>query len=82
MIIPHTTITYSETQAPPQKEIPVCTIKHFPYMIDHCISWALDIFHYHFTVVTNALDKVCNTDTYITTFNNMSNINNKYFNIN
>lgn len=78
VIIPHTTITYSETQDPPQKEIPVCTIKHFPYMIDHCISWALDIFHYHFTVVTNALDKVCNTDTYITTFNNMSNINNKY----
>lgn len=78
VIIPHKTITYSETHDPPQKEIPVCTIKHFPYTIDHCISWALDIFHYHFTIVMDTLDKVCNTDTYTTTFDNMSNINNKY----
>ena len=78
VIIPHKTITYSETQDPPQKEIPVCTIKHFPYTIDHCISWALDIFHYHFTISMGTVQKVCNTDNFIASFDHVSNINNKY----
>ena len=55
VIIPHQTITYSETQDPPQKTIPVCTIKNFPYTIDHCISWGLELFEFHFTIVMNSL---------------------------
>ena len=79
IIIPHKTITYSETQDPPQKEIPVCTIKNFPYSIDHCISWALELFNYHFNIVIHSLDKLCNQ--YILfneSIDNISNINNKY----
>lgn len=43
-ILPDQTETYSDSVDPPEKEIPVCTIKTFPYLIDHCIEWALEIF--------------------------------------
>lgn len=45
MIIPKKTKTYSETQDPPEKSIPMCTIKNFPYKIEHCIEWSMEIFH-------------------------------------
>ena len=49
VIIPNKTATYSEIKDPPEKNIPMCTIRNFPNTIDHCVEWALSIF-----------DKICN----------------------
>ena len=48
VILPHITKTYSETHDPVDKNIPVCTVKHFPFKIEHCIEWALEKFNEYF----------------------------------
>lgn len=44
VVIPYVTETYSQSSDPPEKEFAVCTLKHFPYLIEHCIQWARDMF--------------------------------------
>lgn len=46
MICPDRTETYMDSQDPPEKEIPVCTIKSFPYHIEHCVQWAREMLEY------------------------------------
>ena len=44
-VIPFLTETYSDSSDPPDEDsFPVCTIKHFPNMIQHTIPWARDNF--------------------------------------
>jgi ubiquitin-activating enzyme E1 len=43
-IIPHMTQTYGSTNDPAEQSIPLCTLKSFPYMIEHTIQWARDLF--------------------------------------
>ena len=38
VVIPHLTESYSSSQDPPEKSIPVCTLKNFPYEIEHTIQ--------------------------------------------
>jgi len=42
MIIPHKTQCYSDSQDPPEESIPMCTLRHFPNQIEHCIEWGRD----------------------------------------
>lgn len=44
IIIPHATISYTDIQDPPEESIPLCTLKNFPYQIEHTIQWARDYF--------------------------------------
>jgi ubiquitin-activating enzyme E1 len=44
VIIPHSTISYSDIIDPPEESIPLCTLKNFPYQIEHTIQWARDYF--------------------------------------
>lgn len=44
VVIPHVTESYSSSQDPPEKSIPVCTLKNFPNAIEHTIQWARDLF--------------------------------------
>ena len=44
IIVPHLTESYSSTQDPPEKSIPICTVKNFPHQIEHTIQWARDKF--------------------------------------
>lgn len=44
IVVPHLTETYGQSRDPPEKEIPMCTLKNFPYLIEHCIQWARDLF--------------------------------------
>lgn len=37
VIIPHMTESYGSTQDKAEEQIPVCTLKNFPYEISHCI---------------------------------------------
>ena len=44
VIIPNLTESYGSSQDPPEKSIPVCTIKNFPNSIEHTIQWAREEF--------------------------------------
>lgn len=44
VVIPNITESYGSTQDPPEKTIPVCTIKNFPNSIEHTIQWAREEF--------------------------------------
>merc|ERR1719422_2934256 len=44
VVIPHVTESYSSSQDPPEKSIPVCTVKNFPNAIEHTLQWARDQF--------------------------------------
>jgi molybdopterin/thiamine biosynthesis adenylyltransferase len=44
IVIPHVTESYSSTSDPPESEIPLCTIKSFPYKAEHCVAWAKSLF--------------------------------------
>jgi len=44
VVVPHLTESYSSSQDPPEKSIPVCTLKNFPNQIEHTIQWAKEQF--------------------------------------
>ncbi|XP_006004027.1 ubiquitin-like modifier-activating enzyme 1 [Latimeria chalumnae] len=44
VIIPFLTESYSSSQDPPEKSIPICTLKNFPNAIEHTLQWARDEF--------------------------------------
>lgn len=50
-VIPFVTVSYSSTFDPPEKSIPLCTLKNFPNSIDHTIQWARDAFEEQFAAV-------------------------------
>ena len=49
VVIPHVTESYSSSQDPPEKSIPICTLKNFPNAIEHTLQWARDTFAGEFT---------------------------------
>ncbi|BHF65867.1 E1 ubiquitin-activating protein [Sparganum proliferum] len=56
VVIPHLTESYSSSQDPPEKSIPMCTLKHFPYQIEHTLQWARDTFEGLFSQQSQAMD--------------------------
>ncbi|KEG09550.1 ubiquitin-activating enzyme e1 [Trypanosoma grayi] len=48
-VIPYCTESYSSSYDPPEKAIPLCTLKNFPSAIEHTIQWARDNFQALFT---------------------------------
>lgn len=44
MVVPYLTESYSSSQDPPEKSIPICTLKNFPNAIEHTLQWARDEF--------------------------------------
>lgn len=44
VVYPHLTESYSSSQDPPEKSIPICTLKNFPNQIEHTLQWARDGF--------------------------------------
>jgi len=49
VVIPKVTESYSSSQDPPEKSIPICTLKNFPNAIEHTLQWARDLFEGQFT---------------------------------
>lgn len=49
VVIPNLTESYSSSQDPPEKSIPICTLKNFPNKIEHTLQWARDQFEGVFT---------------------------------
>ncbi len=48
VVIPHESESYGSSTDPPEPDIPVCTLKNFPYEISHTIQWARDLFDGYF----------------------------------
>eukprot|EP00795_Rhopilema_esculentum_P000847 gene847-10594_t len=49
VVLPHVSESYGSSQDPPEKSIPICTLKNFPNAIEHTIQWARDSFEGLFT---------------------------------
>lgn len=48
IVVPGLTENYGATRDPPEKSIPVCTLKNFPNQIEHTLQWARDWFEGEF----------------------------------
>ncbi|KAG7458825.1 hypothetical protein MATL_G00224740 [Megalops atlanticus] len=48
-IVPNLTESYNSHRDPPDEEIPFCTLKSFPAVIEHTIQWARDKFESAFS---------------------------------
>lgn len=48
-IVPFKSESYSSSQDPPEKSIPVCTLRNFPNIIEHTIEWSMEEFKSVFT---------------------------------
>merc|ERR1719460_2800108 len=49
VVIPDVTESYSSSHDPPEKSIPICTLKNFPNQIEHTLQWAREQFEGTFT---------------------------------
>lgn len=64
--LPYLTEAYSSSQDPPEKNIPICTLKIFPNAIEHTIQWARDLFEGLFSnPVVSALNFLQDKDSYL-----------------
>lgn len=45
MVMPHVTQTYGDSKDPDEEAIPMCTLRNFPNLIEHCIEWGRDKFN-------------------------------------
>ena len=68
IIIPNMTETYGSTQDPGEDSIPLCTLKNFPYQIEHCIQYARELFE---TTFTSSIQTFTN---YVHDYNNFKNL--------
>ncbi|KAJ1407798.1 hypothetical protein B484DRAFT_337152, partial [Ochromonadaceae sp. CCMP2298] len=50
IVVPFKTENYGATRDPPEKSIPVCTLKHFPNQIEHTLQWARDWFEEAYSI--------------------------------
>jgi ubiquitin-activating enzyme E1 len=44
VIVPHSTQSYTDSTDPPEETFALCTLKSFPYQIEHTIQWAREYF--------------------------------------
>ena len=65
-IVPHKTMTYGDNPDDDDdkpKVIAMCTLRHFPSQITHCIEWSRDVFNDYFISTVNDMKN------YFTNFN-------------
>lgn len=55
LILPGLTECYNDSQDPPEKSIPMCTLKNFPHLIEHTIEWSKGKFENLFVNVSQFL---------------------------
>jgi ubiquitin-activating enzyme E1 len=61
VIVPFLTESYASSRDPPEKNIPICTLHHFPNAIEHTIQWARDTFEGIFRIqIENAKNYISN----------------------
>lgn len=71
--VPHLTEAYSSSQDPPEKNIPICTLKIFPNAIEHTLQWARDKFEGLFSnSVISAVNFIKDSVSFFDSFNKFS----------
>ncbi len=65
VILPGLSESYGSTSDPPEPSIPVCTLKSFPYLIEHTLQWARDAFEGEFTLVPDAVNRWLERSSYL-----------------
>jgi len=65
VVLPHLTASYGESADPPDKAVPVCTLKSFPYLIEHTLQWARDLFEGDFVVACETLNRYIDAQGYL-----------------
>lgn len=56
IVVPSLTENYGATRDPPEKSIPVCTLKNFPNQIQHTLQWARDWFEGEFKQIAEEVN--------------------------
>ena len=64
VVIPHLTESYSSSQDPPEKSIPICTLKNFPNKIEHTLQWARDHFEGVFSQAPTSINQYLTQPSY------------------
>lgn len=63
VVIPLYSESYGSSRDPPEKSIPLCTIKNFPHAIEHTIEWAMSEFRLRFhDQILKAMDSTDETE--------------------
>ena len=58
IVIPDKTESYSDSTDPEEKNIPMCTLRNFPFLIEHCIEWSREQFFSSFQTASKELKKI------------------------
>ena len=56
VVVPRLTENYGASRDPPEKAIPVCTLKNFPNLIEHTLQWARDWFEGEFKQLPDSVN--------------------------
>lgn len=58
IVIPDKTESYADSSDPEEKHIPMCTLRNFPFLIEHCIEWARERFFSTFSTPSKELSDI------------------------
>lgn len=65
VVVPKLTESYGSSPDPPEKEVPICTLKNFPYLIEHTIQFARDNFAKWFEMVPKSVNEFMTNPKYL-----------------
>ena len=65
VVIPRVSESYGSSRDPPEKSIPVCTLKNFPNAIEHCIQWSRDLFEGYYSQSANDVNAYLSQPDYL-----------------
>eukprot|EP01062_Namystynia_karyoxenos_P069282 TRINITY_DN64806_c0_g1_i1.p1 TRINITY_DN64806_c0_g1~~TRINITY_DN64806_c0_g1_i1.p1 ORF type:complete len:1107 (+),score=439.16 TRINITY_DN64806_c0_g1_i1:154-3321(+) len=65
VVIPDLTESYGSSRDPPEKSIPICTLKNFPNAIEHTIQWARDQFQGFWTDIPRDVNSYLTDSTFL-----------------
>lgn len=73
IVVPHKTENYGASRDPPEKSIPICTLKNFPNAIEHTLQWARDWFEGEFFQSPSDVNKYLEGPAFIKQLNEQQN---------
>ena len=73
LVLPYLTENYGASRDPPEKSIPICTLKNFPYQIEHTIQWARDFFEGTFSQAADDVNSYLENAGFLTSLDSQQN---------
>ncbi|CAM9877805.1 unnamed protein product [Pylaiella littoralis] len=73
IVVPYLTENYGASRDPPEKSIPVCTLKNFPNQIEHTLQWSRDWFEGCFKQNAEDVNQYLEDPNYIVYLNSQHN---------